>query len=147
MPTPAKTEEKTSLINALNEDLAREFQAIVRYVQFAASVTGPHRPQLSALFSEEVKDELAHATFLANKIASYGGTPTTEIPPVEPIHDPKRMLERVYEAEREDVEHYTRRVEEAEKAGDVGLKVKLEDFVQDETEHMEEVAKILDGWR
>jgi bacterioferritin len=146
MPTPVKSAEKTSLINALNEDLAREFQAIVRYVHFAATVTGPYRPQLASLFRDEVNDELEHAIYLANKIAAYGGTPTTEIPPTEPIHEPKRMLERVAEAERDDVAHYTRRAEEADKAGDVALKVKLEEMIQDETEHLEEVEKILDGW-
>lgn len=138
---------KASLIDSLNEDLAREFQAIVRYVQFAASVHGPFRPQLAQLFRGEITDELGHAHFLADKIAAFGGTPTTHVPPVEPAREPREMLEQVLQAEREDVQIYTRRAEEAEQAGEVALKVHLENIVADETRHMEEVRKILDGWR
>jgi bacterioferritin len=130
----------------LNEDLAREFQAIVRYTQFAASVRGPFRPEIAELFRSEITDELSHAHFLADKVAALGGDPTTVVPPVQPAGDVREMLEAVVEAEREDVETYTRRAEQAQAAGEVGLKVQLENIVLDETRHMEEVQKILAGW-
>lgn len=136
-----------SLVNGLNEDLSREFQAIVRYTQFAASITGPYRPQIASLFRGEIPDELSHVRFLADKIAALGGEPTTFVPPVETCRDVREMLQMVFDAEREDVEIYTRRARDAERAGDVGLKVQLENIVLDETRHLEEVKKILAGWR
>jgi len=146
--TQVKTDERTTaLVNGLNEDLSREFQAIVRYTQFAATLRGPFRPEIGSLFRGEIPDELAHAHFLADKIAALGGDPTTFVPPVETSHDVREMLEMVVAAEREDVEIYTRRAREADEAGDVGLRVQLENMVLDETRHLEEVRKILSGWR
>ena len=146
--TEAKTAaQATSLVNGLNEDLSREFQAIVRYTQFAASVQGPFRLQMAQLFRGEIADELSHAHFLADKIAALGGEPTTLVPPVETSRDAREMLEMVAAAEREDVETYTARAREAERAGQVGLQVQLENMVLDETRHLEEVKKILAGWR
>ena len=107
--TATKTAAPAALVNGLNEDLRREFQAIVRYTQFAASVEGPHRPQIAELFRGEIADELRHAHFLADKIAALSGEPTTLVPPVETSRDAREMIEMVAAAEREDVEAYTQR--------------------------------------
>jgi bacterioferritin len=145
--TATKIAAPAALVNSLNDDLRREFQAVVRYTQFAASVEGPHRPQIAQLFRGEIAEELRHAHFLADKIVALGGEPTTLVPPVETSRDAREMLEMVIAAEREDVEAYTRRAREAEQAGDIGLKVQLENMVLDETRHLEEFRKILAGWR
>jgi len=144
--TTTKTAASTPLVNALNEDLRREFQAIVRYTQFAGSVQGPHRPQFAELFRREIADEMRHAHFLADKIAALGGEPTTLVPPIDTAHGAREMLEMLVAAEREDIEAYTRRAREAEQAGDVGLRVQLENMVLDETRHLEEFRKILAEW-
>jgi bacterioferritin len=144
---PKTDSQATSLVNGLNDDLSREFQAIVRYTQFAASVHGPFRPQISALFRSEIADELGHVHFLADKVAALGGEPTTFVPPVETSQDVREMLQMIVAAEKEDVEIYTRRAREAESAGEIALKVQLENMVLDETRHLEEVRKILAGWR
>jgi bacterioferritin len=137
---------KTELVSSLNEDLAGEFQAIIMYVTYAASVTGPHRPMLKQFFSAEVPEELAHAQFLADKIASYGGVPTTTPRPVAQTSDPGQMLQNVLEAERQAIADYKRRAEQAAEAGDKGLATHLETIVEDETSHFEETEKILRGW-
>jgi bacterioferritin len=147
MSDTATPTRSTALIDGLNDDLAREFQAIVRYTTFAASVSGPFRPQIAELFRKEIADELGHAHFLADKVAALGGQPTTVVPPVEVGHDVRDMLQKVVAAEREDIEVYTRRAREADEAGEVGLKVQLENIVLDETGHMEDMRKILEGWK
>ena len=70
---------KDELVKGLNEDLAGEFQAVIMYVTYAATVTGPHRPMLKQFFEGEIPEELGHAQFLAEKISSYGGTPTVTL--------------------------------------------------------------------
>jgi bacterioferritin len=136
---------REQLIEALNADLASEYAAIIQYVAYAGKVGGPHRPELVRLFMEEVPEETGHARFLANKIAALGGEPTTEAAPVPAPTTEAEMLEHIVEAERRAVAGYTERARQADEFGDIGLKTQLESMVQDETEHLEEVQKILAG--
>ena len=137
---------KDDLIEKLNEDLASELGAIIQYLTYAARATGPYRPQLSQFFLAEVADEQVHAQYLANKIVALGGEPTT-VPRAVPVPDSNRgMLEAVLQAEHEATAGYTERAKQAEAYGDKGLAVQLEDFVRDESNHVEETARILKDW-
>jgi bacterioferritin len=138
--------DKAQLVEHLNSDLAHEYAAIIQYLTYAAKISGPHRPELAKFFLAEVPEETAHAQFLANKIVSLGGEPTTRPMPVAEAHTEREMLERIVEAERLAVESYTARAQQAEAAGDKGLQVQLEDMVRDETEHLEETQRILRAW-
>jgi bacterioferritin len=137
---------RQDLVKRLNEDLAGEYQAIIMYITYAAAVIGPHRPTLKAFFESEIAGELGHAQFLAEKIASLGGTPTTTPRPVPAAADAKQMLVNVLEAEKQAIADYKQRAEEAAAAGDKGLATHLETIVEDETGHFEETEKILRGW-
>lgn len=137
---------KDDLIHKLNEDLAGEYQAIIMYTTYAAMVTGPYRPTLKAFFAQEIPEELGHAQFLADKIASFGQQPTTEPRPVPQTSDPRQMLENVLAAEKQAIADYKARVEEALQLGEKGLSIHLETIVEDETRHYEETEKILRGW-
>lgn len=134
------------LIEGLNADLAGEYNAIISYTQYSAKVTGPYRPQLVQFLQAEIPDEQRHAQYLADKIASLGGTPVVEPKPVRTSDDTREMLEFIYQAEAKTVENYRARIDEAEAAGEVGLKVQLEEMLSDETTHRDEVKKMLDGW-
>lgn len=140
------TNEVKVLIDGLNSDLAAEYQAVIMYATYAATVSGPHRPTLKAFFTQEIAEELLHAQFLAQKIASLGGSPTTEPKPVPAANDPKTMLENILAAEEAAIAGYRERAEQAEAAGDHGLSTHLDTIVEDETEHREETLKILRGW-
>ena len=137
---------KDELIKGMNEDLAGEFQAVIMYVTYAATVTGPHRPMLKQFFEGEIPEELGHAQFLAEKISSYGGTPTVTPRAVPQATDAKGMLENVLAAERQAIRDYKLRAEQAAECGDKGLATHLETIVEDETTHYEETEKILRGW-
>lgn len=137
---------KQTLIAHLNEDLSNEFSAIIQYITYAAKVTGPYRPQLAQFFLAEVPDEQGHAQYLANKIVTLGGEPTTMAMPVKAAHTNREMLEAVLEAERKARAGYTQRAQEAEELGDVGLKVQLENMVLDESTHGDETERMLREW-
>ena len=137
---------KQKLIDKLNEDLSNELSAIIQYITYSTQVTGPYRPQLAAFLLEEVPDEQGHAQFLANKVVALGGVPTTKPAPVAAGETNKELLEAVLEAEQKAVNGYKERAEQAGEFGDVGLKVQLEDMVRDETEHKEQVERILRDW-
>jgi len=138
--------DKQTMIKNLNEDLAGELGAIIQYITYAAKATGPYRPQLAQFFLTEVADEQLHAQYLANKIVALGGEPTTMPRPVPAAKTNQEMLEAILAAEKQATVDYTRRAQEAEKLGDKGLMVQLEDMVRDESGHSEETARMLQDW-
>lgn len=137
---------KQTLIDNLNGDLAGELGAIIQYLTYAAKVTGPYRPQLAQFFLAEVADEQLHAQFLANKIVSLGGEPTTTPRPVPVAHTNRQMLEAVLAAERQATADYIQRARQADELGEKGLAVQLEDMVRDESGHAEETERMLRDW-
>ncbi|MCA9832972.1 MAG: ferritin-like domain-containing protein [Thermomicrobiales bacterium] len=141
-----KTTMKT-LIEGLNADLQGEYNAIISYLTYSAKVTGPYRPQLVSFLQSEIPDEQMHAQYLADKIASLGGEPAVTPKPVPQSDDAREMLQFIYEAEAATVENYKKRREQAEELGETALQVQLEDMINDETTHRDEVKKMLDGWK
>lgn len=140
--------EKEKLIQGLNEDLAHEYQAIIQYITYAATVTGIHRQELKEFFLAEVQDELRHAQLLADKITALGGKPTTQPAPVPEAEEPKAMLQAILEAEGQTIARYVARMKEAEALGDYGLANDLQEIISEETRHKEETEKLLRGhWR
>lgn len=135
-----------ALIDALNKDLASELQAVIMYTVYSAQVKGPFRPQLVAFMQGEIADELGHAQYLADKIVSLGGVPTTVAAPVPAAEDAREMLQHILKAEEAAIAGYSERAKQAEEMGMVGLAVQLEDMVRDETGHFEETQKLLEEW-
>jgi len=144
-PTAAAV-DKQALVDGLNHDLAGEYQAIVMYIQYSAKLTGPYRRDLRALFQAEITDEQGHAQFLADKIATLGGEPTTEPRAIPHADQPREMLEQALAAEKQAIADYDERLRQADAFGDIGLKVSLENQVADETRHKEEIERVLAGW-
>lgn len=138
--------DKQTFIEHLNEDLAGELSAIIQYITYAAKATGPFRPQLAQFFLAEVADEQLHAQYLANKIVALGGEPATQPRPVPAARNNREMLEAILTAERQAVQDYTKRAQEAEALGDKGAMVQLEDMVRDESNHSEETERMLRDW-
>jgi bacterioferritin len=135
------------LIDGLNEDLAAEYQAVVMYRTYAALVTGPYRQELRAFFESEIPDELGHAAFLADKIVALGGTPGVAVAPVPMAKDNREMVENALQAEVDTIARYTRRLQQAEALGEIGIKVQLENLVVDESEHRDTIRRMLVDWR
>ncbi len=138
--------EREALIAKLNDDLAAELGAIIAYITYAARVDGPQRPQLAQFFNAEVSGEQVHANYLANKIVALGGEPTTTPVAVPLPQGNQAMLEAVLQMEREAVARYVQRVQDAEAYGDIALKITVEEFIRNETEHVEETEAILRHW-
>lgn len=135
------------LIDGLNEDLSAEYQAIIMYRTYASLVTGPYRQELKAFFEGEIPDELGHAAFLADKIVALGGTPAVSAAPVAIAKDNREMLENALQAEMDTIERYTRRIQQAENAGEISIKVQLENLVVDESNHRDDIRRMLMDWR
>lgn len=131
------------LLEGLNVDLANEYAAAIQYTYYAATVTGLYSQTLRPFFEGEISDEQGHALYLAEKIQTLGGTPTTTPVEVKQITDVKEMLEEALKAERDTIDRYETRKKQAEALGLTELVTKLEDMIADETHHAEELERIL----
>ena len=139
--------DNKALIDGLNEDLAAEYQAVIMYRTYASLVSGPWRQELRAFFEGEIPDELGHAAYLADKVVALGGIPAVEPGPVPVVKDNKEMMEKTLQAEIDTIARYTKRVEQAEAAGEIALKVQLENMIFDETTHRDYIRRMLLGWK
>lgn len=146
METATVVEDRALLVDHLNGDLAGELQMLIMYVQYSGMLRGLHRREMRDLFAQAIPDELRHARLLADKIAVFGGTPTTVPRPVPRALGTYQMLRNVYEAEARAIADYTERSLEAVANGEIGLKVELEALIADETRHKDEVELVLAGW-
>ncbi|HEU0012186.1 MAG TPA: ferritin-like domain-containing protein [Longimicrobium sp.] len=135
------------LIDGMNEDLAAEYQAVIMYRTYASLVTGPWRQELRGFFEGEIPDELGHAAFLADKIVALGGTPVTQARPVPIPRTSREMLENALQAEVETIERYTTRIQQAESLGEISIKVQLENLVVDESQHRDDIRRMLMDWK
>ncbi|CAN5196367.1 ferritin-like domain-containing protein [soil metagenome] len=138
--------DNQALIEGLNEDLAAEYQAVIMYRTYASLVSGPHRQELRAFFESEIPDELGHAGLLADKVVALGGTPTVAPASVPVAKDNRQMLQNALTAEEETIARYTQRIDQAEAAGDISLKVQLEDLIVDESNHRDDIRRMLLDW-
>lgn len=135
---------KEKLIEGLNLDLSHEYGAAIQYTYSASVVPGLHRTALKSFFEDEIEDELGHAQYLAEKIIALGGQPTTKAAEVPQPTDLKGILEAVLQAETDTAKRYEERLEQAKELGYTELHSKLEDIIQDETNHKEEVQRLLE---
>jgi bacterioferritin len=139
--------DRQQLIDGMNQDLAAEYQAVVMYRTYAALVSGPFRPELRSFFEGEIPDELNHAAFLADKIVSLGGTPTTRAAEVPIVASNREMLEVALKAEEDTIARYTTRARQAEDCGEIAIKVELENLIVDETTHRDDIRRMLKDWK
>ncbi len=136
---------KKALIDGLNQDLANELGASILYLYQTSVATGWDGEELREFLAPEVTGEMTHAVFLAQKIAALGGMPTTLPKQHKSPKTVKEMLKYDLKLELEAIENYRLRAIQAEEAGEIGLKIKLEELLLDETGHAEQIQRILKG--
>ena len=135
-------EAKERLIADLNEYLSIELAGIVRGVFQASTAGGLLGHELRELLEKELPTELTHAQFLADKIAILGGTPTTSVAAVEVSSDVGKMIEDDIAMEWKIAKRLNERAAQAERYGDIGLKVRLEEMIAEGTDHANALQRL-----
>jgi bacterioferritin len=126
---------KEGIIKGLNEDLAREYKAIIQYVVFSSTLKGAEYGDIAEQLKEHASQELAHALEVARQIDYLGGDPTVKSKEVEYSDDSKTMLEIDLRAERETIKNYRDRIRQAESSGEFALSEALRDIIRQEQDH------------
>src|SRR5712692_8213570 len=89
----ASSSSKAEIVRGLNEDLAREYKAIIQYVVFSSTLKGAEYGDIAEQLKKHASQELAHALEVARQIDYLGGDPTVKVKDAEYSQDSKKMLE------------------------------------------------------
>ena len=130
----ASSSSKDEIIRGLNEDLAREYKAIIQYVVFT-TLKGAEYGDIAEQLEEHASQELAHALEVAKQIDYLGADPTIKGKEAEFSQDSKTMLEIDLRAEQETIKNYRERIRQAERAGEFALSEALRDIIAQEQDH------------
>jgi bacterioferritin len=131
------------LINALNEDLAREYQAIIAYTVYSNVLKGAQWMNIAGELKKHAAEELQHALIIADQIDYLGGMPTATPKPVKLSEKPEAMLRFDLDNETETIKNYRERVRQAEVLGHYALAEQLRTIISQEQEHQHDLATAL----
>src|SRR5205085_6884863 len=106
----AATLTREELVAKLNEDLAREYQAIIAYVVYSQVLKGAQYMNIAGELEKHAAEELRHALIIAKQIDYLGGMPTVQPKPVKTSEKAKEMLRFDLENENETIRNYRERV-------------------------------------
>ncbi len=135
------------LLEGLQGDLERELKATLQYMYQSSMVLGLRAMSVGPYLRQEAEEELKHVAFLSDQIVNLGGVPKLATQKISDTRDLKTMLEQDLDLEREAILEYRERAKQAELAGEIGLKLRLEELIAEETDHMRDLEKILRGWQ
>jgi bacterioferritin len=131
------------LIDALNEDLAREYQAIIAYTVYSSVITGAQWMNIAAELKLHAGEELQHALILADQIDYLGGSPTATPKPVKLSKKPEDMLRFDLDNETETIKNYRQRIKQADALGHFALSEALRGIIVQEQNHQHDLATAL----
>ena len=131
----SSSSSKDEIIKGLNEDLAREYQAIIQYVVFSSTLKGAEYGDIAEELKVHASEELSHALEVAKQIDYLGGNPTVRGKEAGYSQDSKEMLEIDLKSEQETIRNYRDRIRQAESAGEYALSEKFRGIISQEQGH------------
>ena len=134
---------RDDLIALLNEDLAREYQAVISYVIYSKVLKGPEYMNIAAELERHAAEELSHALIIAGQIDYLGGMPIATPKRVKTSSNAEDMLHFDLEAETETIHHYRQRVRQCEAVGEYAIAEHIRDILVQDQDHQVALASAL----
>ena len=134
---------RAQLIDRLNDDLAREYQAIIAYVIYSQVLKGAEYMTIAKELEKHATEELAHALKVSKHIDYLGGMPTTKVLPVKVSDDPRVMLRADLENETETIRNYRERIQQCEMLQEYAVAEDIREILVQEQEHQIDLATAL----
>src|SRR6202453_3130244 len=134
---------REQLVALLNEDLAREYQAIIAYVNYSQVLKGAAYMNIAAELEVHAGEELAHAIILSNQIDYLGGMPTTVPKLVKTSEKAEDMLRFDLANENETIRNYRRRVKQCDELGEFATAEHIREILLQEQDHQIALATAL----
>ena len=143
-PKSSETEiSRERLAELLNEDLSREYQAIIAYVVYSQVLTGAEYMDIAAQLEIHAKQELDHALTLSRQIDYLGKMPVVTPKPVRTSKNPKDMLRYDLDNENETIRNYRDRIPQCEALGEYAMAEQIRQILMQEQDHQIDLATAL----
>ncbi|WP_413294374.1 ferritin-like domain-containing protein [Bdellovibrio sp. HCB185ZH] len=137
-------EDKKKIVELLNDIIEMEISAVIRYLHYALMIKGPNRIPIVKWFHDQANEGYAHASMIGEKITAYGGHPSLKVSPV-PETNTHKVLDILAESLDFELKALAKYKELLKHVGDdVALEELVRGQIRLETEHVEEVRKMLD---
>jgi bacterioferritin len=137
------TPTRKDLIDKLNEDLSREYQAIIAYVVYSQVLKGAQYMSIAKELEKHAAEELSHAIKVSKHIDYLGGMPTSKPLPVPTFDKAEDMLRADLENENDTLRAYRERVRQCEALGEYALAEQIRSILVNEQEHQIDLATAL----
>jgi bacterioferritin len=134
---------RKQLAEKLNEDLSREYQAIIAYVVYSQVLKGAEYMSIAGELELHAAQELQHALTIAKHIDYLGGMPTATAKAVKLSDDPKVMLRADLDNENDTVRNYRERLRECEELQEYAIAEDIREILRQEQEHQIDLATAL----
>jgi bacterioferritin len=137
------TISRDRLAELLNEDLAREYQAIIAYVVYSQVLKGAQYMSIAAQLETHAHEELKHALIISRQIDYLGAMPTVTAKQVRTSEDAREMLRFDLDNENETIRNYRERVRQCEALGEFAMAEQIRQILVDEQDHQIDLATAL----
>jgi bacterioferritin len=134
---------REKLIELLNDDLAREYQAIIAYVIYSQAIKGAAYMNIAQELEKHAGEELQHALTIAKQVDYLGGVPTNIPKEIKLSQSAEEMLRFDLENENETVRNYRERVRHCEALGEYAMAEHIREILMQEQEHQIDLATAL----
>lgn len=134
---------RKQLIDALNEDLSREYQAIITYVNYSQVLKGAAYMSIASQLEIHAKQELDHALKISNAVDYLGGMPSVTPKPVKTSEKAEEMLRFDLDNERTTIANYRRRVRQCDSLNEFAIGETIREILLDEQDHLTDLATAL----
>ena len=131
------------MVELLNGDLAREYQAIISYVIYSQTLKQAQYMEIAKELKAHAAEELAHAIQIANQIDYFNGTPTNKSTEAKMSEKAEEMLRFDLENERQTLINYRQRIRQADAMGEFALGEVLRKIIEQEQEHLQDLSDAL----
>jgi bacterioferritin len=146
MPKQKSNENKISrvrLAELLNQDLSREYQAIIAYVVYSQVLKGAEYMDIAAQLEIHAKQELDHALILSRQIDYLGKMPLVTPKPVRTSENARDMLRYDLDNENETIRNYRDRIPQCEAIGEYAMAEQIRGILVQEQDHQIDLATAL----
>ena len=140
---PKATTTRKELIDRLNEDLSREYQAIIAYVVYSQVLNGAQYMNIAKELEKHAGQELQHALTIAKHIDYLGGMPTVTPQPVKQSKKAVEMLRADLKNESDTIRAYRERLRQCEELSEFGIAEDIREILRQEQEHLTDLASAL----